>query len=61
MIVLCCEGYSSILAAASLAALGYRAADVAGGFERWREAGLPVIPAPTPPRDGLPGMQPPDA
>lgn len=52
-IVLCDEGYASSLAAASLRALGlHRATDVAGGFQAWRAAGLPVArPAePTPPR-----------
>jgi 3-mercaptopyruvate sulfurtransferase SseA len=36
-----------VFAAAMLARLGYsRAADVVGGFEAWREAGLPVSAAP---------------
>jgi hypothetical protein len=36
-----------------LAQLGYAGAcDVVGGFEAWREAGLPVVPAPKP-RDRL--------
>jgi rhodanese-related sulfurtransferase len=60
VIVMCEEGFSSVLAAASLAELGFRAADVVGGFAAWSEAGLPVIPAPdTHPAD-LPGMAPPD-
>jgi rhodanese-related sulfurtransferase len=43
-IVICDEGYSSSLAAASLQALGLqRATDVAGGFQAWRAAGLPVV------------------
>jgi rhodanese-related sulfurtransferase len=42
-IVLCQQGYSSSLAAARLQALGlHRATDVIGGFEAWRDAGLPV-------------------
>jgi rhodanese-related sulfurtransferase len=43
-VVLICEhGYSSSLAAARLQQLGFaRATDVIGGFEAWREAGLPV-------------------
>jgi rhodanese-related sulfurtransferase len=46
VIVICQQGYSSSLAAASLQDLGlWRATDVIGGFEAWREAGLPVIPA----------------
>jgi rhodanese-related sulfurtransferase len=45
IIVLCQEGYSSSLAAASLHDLGlHRATDVAGGFDAWRGAGLPVEP-----------------
>lgn len=43
-IVMCNQGYSSSLAAASLQALGLRrATDVAGGFQAWRAAGLPVV------------------
>ena len=43
-IVLCDEGYSSSLAAASLRLLGlHKATDVRGGFQAWRKAGLPVI------------------
>jgi rhodanese-related sulfurtransferase len=46
VIVLCDHGYSSVFAAAMLARLGYRrAADVVGGFEAWRESGLPVVDA----------------
>jgi rhodanese-related sulfurtransferase len=42
-IVLCDEGYSSSLAAASLRTLGlHKATDVIGGFRAWRAAGLPV-------------------
>ncbi|WP_129843066.1 rhodanese-like domain-containing protein [Streptomyces sp. RFCAC02] len=44
-IVLCDEGYASSLAAASLRSVGLRrATDVAGGFQAWRRAGLPVTP-----------------
>ena len=43
-IVLCDEGYSSSLAAWSLHQLGLeRATDVAGGFQAWLAAGLPVV------------------
>lgn len=46
LIVICAEGYSSSLAAASLRRLGLkRATDVVGGFEGWVQAGLPVAPA----------------
>jgi rhodanese-related sulfurtransferase len=42
-IVVCSEGYSSSLAAASLRAIGlHRATDLAGGVEAWQEAGLPL-------------------
>jgi rhodanese-related sulfurtransferase len=48
VIVLCSEGYTSSLAAASLQDLGlHRATDVIGGFRAWREAGLPVSGAAT--------------
>ena len=43
IIVVCSEGYSSSLAAASLQDLGlHRATDLVGGFRAWREAGLPT-------------------
>jgi len=43
VIVVCNEGYASSLAAASLHQLGlHRATDLVGGFQAWREAGLPV-------------------
>jgi rhodanese-related sulfurtransferase len=59
-ILICDHGYSSSLAAASLVELGFaRAGDVAGGFEAWRAAGLPVGACP-PPAPGLPGMGPRD-
>ena len=46
VIVFCSEGYTSSLAAASLHDLGLRwAADIAGGFQAWRAAGLPVTAA----------------
>jgi rhodanese-related sulfurtransferase len=42
-IVICAEGFSSSLAAASLLDLGLtNATDVIGGFEAWKAAGLPV-------------------
>jgi rhodanese-related sulfurtransferase len=62
IVLLCDHGFSSVLAAATLVDLGFaRAGDVVGGFEAWREAGLPVSAA----RDGrgadaLPGMGPPE-
>ena len=43
VIVICSEGYSSSLAAASLQDLGLvNATDVIGGFQAWKQAGLPV-------------------
>lgn len=43
VIVLCNEGYSSSLAAATLKELGLvNATDVIGGFQAWRAAGLPT-------------------
>ena len=43
VIVICNEGYSSSLAAASLQDLGLvNATDVIGGFAAWKAAGLPV-------------------
>jgi rhodanese-related sulfurtransferase len=54
--LVCADGFSSSLAAASLVELGFwRAGDLVGGFGAWREAGLPVSAAPTP-ADGLQGM-----
>lgn len=46
VVVVCNEGYASSLAAESLHRLGlYRATDLVGGFQAWRAAGLPVVPA----------------
>ncbi|MGW0615099.1 rhodanese-like domain-containing protein [Streptomyces sp. NPDC002788] len=43
VIVVCNEGYASSLAAHSLHQLGlHRATDLVGGFQAWREEGLPV-------------------
>ena len=43
VIVICNEGYSSSLAAASLQQIGLvNATDVIGGFQAWKQAGLPV-------------------
>jgi rhodanese-related sulfurtransferase len=43
VIVICNQGYSSSLAAASLQDLGLtNATDVIGGFQAWKAAGLPV-------------------
>jgi len=46
LIVMCDAGYQSSLAAATLQQLGFTAAtDLAGGFQAWRAAGLPITPA----------------
>ncbi len=46
VILLCADGYSSSLAAATLVGLGFaRATDVIGGFNAWVAAGLPIEPA----------------
>jgi rhodanese-related sulfurtransferase len=46
VVLLCADGYSSSLAAATLQDLGFaRATDVIGGFNAWVAAGLPLEPA----------------
>jgi rhodanese-related sulfurtransferase len=43
VILVCNEGYGSSLAAATLRRMGFRrATDLVGGFQAWRDAGLPV-------------------
>lgn len=45
IILVCSDGYSSALAAATLLDLGFgRATDLAGGFSAYRAAGLPIEP-----------------
>lgn len=45
VILVCADGYSSSLAAATLRDLGFaRATDVVGGFNGWVGSGLPVEP-----------------
>ena len=47
LIVVCNDGYSSSLAAASLVELGFaNAGDLEGGFRGWARAGLPVTRKP---------------
>lgn len=47
VVVVCRQGYSSRLAAASLRAAGLlRATDMIGGMEAWLDAGLPITTAP---------------
>lgn len=46
LIVVCNDGYSSSLAAASLRDLGFeRAGDLVGGYRAWKRAGLPTAEA----------------
>ena len=60
LILVCHEGYSSSLAAAVLQGIARaRVADLIGGFDAWRDAGLETIVAPSP-VEGLPGMGEPD-
>ena len=48
-VVVCSEGYTSSLAAATLQVLGLtRATDLEGGFVAWRDAGLPTVAGGTP-------------
>lgn len=55
LVLVCAHGYSSSLAACRLQDLGFtRATDLAGGFEAWRAADLPLVAAPPDPR--VPGM-----
>ena len=46
LVIVCAHGYSSSLAADRLVSLGVDAGDLEGGFEAWREAGLPIVEAP---------------
>ncbi len=47
VVVLCRQGYSSSLAAASLRAIGlHRATDLVGGVEAWVDAGFPTSAGP---------------
>lgn len=46
-IIMCNDGYSSILAAANLERMGFeRIAHLEGGFRAWKQAGLPVAADP---------------
>jgi rhodanese-related sulfurtransferase len=52
VVVICRQGYSSSLAAASLRAVGLRrATDMIGGVEAWLAAGLPLSEKPADVRD----------
>ena len=56
VIVLCGQGYSSSVAAASLRALGLDATDVIGGFEAWAAAGLSIESCRGPSREEATGF-----
>jgi rhodanese-related sulfurtransferase len=56
LILVCDQGYSSVLAAATLVDLGRDCGDVIGGFDAWLAARLPVAEAPEYEETGLPGM-----
>jgi len=59
-IVVCAEGYTSSLAAASLRSIGVEATDLIGGVHAWRAAGLPLVPGPSRVEQvvGTPGNEP---
>jgi rhodanese-related sulfurtransferase len=42
-VIFCDEGYASSLAAVAVRRLGVDATDLVGGFQAWRNAGLPVL------------------
>ena len=51
VVVVCSQGFSSSLAAASLQAVGLpNATDMVGGVEAWEAAGLPLLRSDRPPR-----------
>jgi MFS family permease len=62
LVLMCADGYSSSFAAVAVRELGHSGAtDVAGGFNAWRAAGLPVRAArPRRDDDAYPGMEPPE-
>src|SRR3954468_6804330 len=48
IVLVCADGYSSSIAAATLRDLGFdRAGDLDGGFKGWLAAGFPVEPVPS--------------
>ena len=61
LVLVCAHGESSSLAAATLQELGFAGAtDLDGGFVAWRDAGLPVHPAPDVDPHAIPGLGGPD-
>ena len=62
LIIMCNEGYSSALAAASLKQLGFaNAANLDGGFRAWRAAGLPTKRPDRAPEDEIENQHPPES
>jgi rhodanese-related sulfurtransferase len=64
-VVVCSEGYTSSLAAASLCSIGIEATDLIDGIQAWRQGGGPLVSGVTPadsvvgswaPTDGLVGL-----
>jgi rhodanese-related sulfurtransferase len=50
VVIMCDAGYQSSLVASTLQRLGFsKATDLVGGFQAWRDAGLPVDPLRPPP------------
>jgi 3-mercaptopyruvate sulfurtransferase SseA len=45
--VVCAEGFTSSLAAASLRSIGVDATDLIGGIRAWQAAGLPLVAGPS--------------
>ena len=61
LVLVCADGYSSSLAAATLQDLGFAGAtDLDGGFAAWRKAGLPIHAAPDGDPDMITGLGGPD-
>ncbi|HEX5450740.1 MAG TPA: rhodanese-like domain-containing protein [Gaiellaceae bacterium] len=61
IVLLCDDGYSSLLAAETLAGLGFaRVGDVLGGFAAWKDAGLTTTRPRAQPVGVLPGMSGPE-
>jgi rhodanese-related sulfurtransferase len=46
IVLICDEGYQSVLAAATLRRFGLKSCDVIGGVQGWMATGLPLEPAP---------------
>jgi rhodanese-related sulfurtransferase len=56
LVLFCSQGYASSLAAQTLRDMGFtRVTDMDGGFDAWKEQGLPTLPPAEHPRDGYAG------